>query len=228
MVQTRPDISVYLLASQRHLQEPAKQRAVDLNRVLRYLKLNPQGMIFRKVSSPWMLVAVSDSAYKSDTQDCLAMRSGIIMLMSKQQFGCGDHTVQVIDFVAKKQNRVCRSTYTLQSFTVCHALNVNLALTEILTGVRDVKQLLEAHEGGKHALRLNAVIDAGSVLDSVSGAEVKVPTDQGMLIHALRLHKLLQTQVETLWWVDTRDMLADGLHKGTIDRTPLRQLSNFK
>ena len=74
------------------------------------------------------------------------------------------------------------------------------------------------HEGGKHALRLKAVIDARSVLGSVSGAEVKVPTDQGMLIHALRLRELLQTQVEALWWVDAQDMIAD-VSKG------LKQLS---
>lgn len=54
---------------------------------------------------------------------------------------------------------------------------------------------------------------------------VKIPAEKSLLAHVQYLRELLDNGVlEALWWLDTRDMLADGLTKGAVDRTALHQL----
>ena len=67
-------------------------------------------------------------------------------------------------------------------------------------------------------------IDARAVYDSVTAKVVKTPADKILLLHALALRDHLETgQLSKLSWIDTRDMVADALNKGTIDRGALRQ-----
>ena len=226
-VQTRPDVAAYVASLQRKLQDPRARDIINLNRVLRYIKAKPLSMRIRRLESPWSLVAVSDSAYKSDGVDCLTMRSGLILLMNKSGIQVGTNHCQLVDFVAKKQTRVCRSTYIAELFSLLdllgHALNINLTLTEVLGGRQKLEALEQIHEQGMNALQLMAAIDAKSVQDSVASVEVKTPTDASALIHVLRLREMLEKQITSLAWLDTRDMVADGLNKGTIDREALRQ-----
>ena len=61
-------------------------------------------------------------------------------------------------------------------------------------------------------LPMDLMIDAKSVYDSVSTSDPKATTDRLMLIHVLKLRELLALKViSRLLWLDTRDMLADGL-----------------
>ena len=80
-------------------------------------------------------------------------------------------------------------------------------------------------EEGKNVIELDCLIDARSVFDSVSAEEVKTPNGKVMLLHALKLREHLdRKQLNRLVWIDTRDMLADGLSKGSISRDALRML----
>lgn len=46
-----------------------------------------------------------------------------------------------------------------------------------------------------------------------------------MLIHALKLREhLVRNQINRLIWVDTRDMIADALNKGSISRDAVKTL----
>jgi hypothetical protein len=62
-------------------------------------------------------------------------------------------------------------------------------------------------------------IDALSVYAAVTATFIKIPADNGILCHLLYLRELLDTGVlKALIWTDTRDMLADGMTKGAVDR----------
>ena len=157
------------------------------------------------------------------------MRSGAIILTDKHGLIKGENTVQLIDFVSKKQSRVCRSTYAAELYSALAliglAININVGLTEVLSGVRSATQLADIMEEGKNVIELDCLIDARSVLDSVSAEEVKTPNDKIMLLHALKLREHLdRKQLSRLVWIDTRDMLADGLNKGSISRDALKML----
>ena len=228
-VQTRCDIAVFVSALQRKLKAPTGRDVVNLNKLVQYVKDNPLKLRYTRVAAPWRLIAISDSSYRGDDNDCLAMRSGLICLASKNGIEKGFNTLQMLEFVSKKQSRVCRSTYAAELYSCLDltglAATINLAFTEILEGISSAAVLAERQDSGKMSLRLDCVIDARAVLDSVTADEIRTPNDKIMLIHALRLRELLDSkQLDQLIWCDTRDMLADGLNKGSVSRVELQRL----
>ena len=136
VVQTRPDVAVFVAALQRRLKEPRIQDLLNLNRVLKYLKTKPLDMVYHKVDSPWRVVAISDSSFKGEDQDSLAVRSGIVALTSRAGVQQGKNRLQVLEFTTKKQSKVCRSTFAAELHSSLDLLGVacviNAAITEVL------------------------------------------------------------------------------------------------
>ena len=63
-----------------------------------------------------------------------------------------------------------------------------------------------------------------SVFDSITAADLKAPSEASLIniLGQMREHMACR-RIRTLFWIDTRDMLADGLNKGAISRKPLMQ-----
>ena len=227
-VQTRPDAAVFVAALQRHLKEPRVRDVVNVNRVLKYLKLKPLELTYHKLEGSWRLVAVSDSAFKSEEQDCLAVRSGVIALTSKEGVREGNNQMQIVEFVTKKQTKVCRSTYAAELHSCLDLLGttsvINAAFTEVLKGPHDASKLADMHDAGLSCLRIDVVIDAMSVWQAVTGEEAK-STDQLVLLHLCKLREVVRKTVSRYIWCDTRSMIADGLTKGVVCREALRKLA---
>ena len=227
VVQTRPDIAVFISALQRRLQKPRVQDVLNLNRVLKYVKLKPIVLTFKPVKRPWSLVAISDSAYKGEDQDCLAVRSGLIALVDKEGIKEGINNLQLLEFVSKKQTRVCRSTFAAELHSCLDlfglAVVINATLTELLNGPQTSAQLAKALDDGSNALLLDMVIDHRGLLDAAASDENK-STDSAVLLHLMKLREDLKNRIRTLYWVDTRSMVADALNKGAIDRCQLHEL----
>ena len=59
---------------QRVMAEPKARHVIALNKVLKYIKNKPLQIVYKAVKDPWRLLVISDSAFKSEDQDCLAMR----------------------------------------------------------------------------------------------------------------------------------------------------------
>ena len=95
------------------------------------------------------------------------------------------------------------------------------------TGRVSAAQALERREHGGWAIPAALYLDALSVYASVTATFVKTPADNGVLVHCLYLRELLDNDVlMALIWLDTRDMVADGLTKGAVDRKALHDLMN--
>ncbi|CAJ1416651.1 unnamed protein product [Effrenium voratum] len=71
--QTRMDIIVYVSALQRKLQSPVVEDLLKLNRLVRYIKQNPLKLVYHKITGPLKLMAITDSAYRGEDQDHLAV-----------------------------------------------------------------------------------------------------------------------------------------------------------
>ena len=223
--QTRPDVAVFVSALQRRLKAPRVQDVANLNRVLKYLKLKPLCLRYKKVPRPWRLVVVTDSSFKGEGQEHLAVRSGVIALVDRDGPFTGTNSIQLLDFVSKKQSRVCRSTYAAELLSALDiagaAMQINSAMSELLQGCMSASQLLSKQESMTHALQLDVILDAFSVWTSACAEDVKC-TDGAMMLHLLAFRELLGRGISRLIWVDTRDMLADALNKGAIDRSAIR------
>ena len=64
--------------------------------------------------------------------------------------------------------------------------------------------------------------DAKSVLTAVDGTGPVKASEKHLTLHLLKLREWLQTCVlEAAWWIDTRDMVSDGLTKGKLPREPI-------
>ena len=69
-------------------------------------------------------------------------------------------------------------------------------------------------------------IDAKSVYDSITALRYSTPADRTMGIRVLAFREYLRDGlVYMIWWIDTVDMLADGMTKGSVDRTALVDIS---
>ncbi|CAJ1381673.1 unnamed protein product [Effrenium voratum] len=200
---------------------------LKLNRLVRYIKQNPLKLVYHKITGPLKLMAITDSAYRGEDQDHLAVRSGLIVLISAKGPVVGNNPIQILEYISKKQSRVCRSTFTAELYSALDmvglGLNICMMVNEITNGVQSAAHMADKLECGKITEGLDVAIDADAVFRALAAKEVKTPTDAIMLIHALKFKEWLKTgQVKSLMWIDTRDMLADALNKGSIDRAALR------
>ncbi len=156
VVQTRPDIALFVSALQRKLQAPCGKDVVSLTRVLAYVKSKPMKMTFHKLSKPWRLHVISDSSFGSEDDDALAMRSGVIALGKKD--GPRASGLQILRPESTKQTRTCRSIITADLYSALDLLvlanNINLALTEVLTGCKSARDPAAMQESGQHALQI--------------------------------------------------------------------------
>ena len=56
---------------------------------------------------------------------------------------------------------------------------------------------------------------------------VKTPTEESLISHVQFLRELLDKGIlEYISWLDTRDMVSDGLTKGQVDREAIRTVMN--
>ena len=65
-------------------------------------------------------------------------------------------------------------------------------------------------------------VDAKSVFAAVTATFIKQPAEKSLLSHVQYLRELLDKGISRLlFWIDTRDMGADGLTKGAVSRDAL-------
>ena len=73
---------------------------------------------------------------------------------------------------------------------------------------------------------LEVAIDARGVYDAIEASDCADPGECSLKLLLLSVRdRLAHGQISTLWWVDTRSMLADGLTKGGVERTLLELAS---
>ena len=69
---------------------------------------------------------------------------------------------------------------------------------------------------------MDVVVDAKSVSDAISVSDVCTPQEGSLRIHLIHIRdRLARGLLRSLSWSDTRDMLADALTKGGVDRSAI-------
>lgn len=99
---------------------------------------------------------------------------------------------------------------------------VALTVSESITLNKLADSLILLEESGRLPIPVHVIIDARSVFDALAAAEVRPPTEISLIMKLCQLKEaLLCHALKTLWWCDTRDMLADALNKGACSREPI-------
>lgn len=135
----------------------------------------------------------------------------------------------MLDFFARRQHRVARSTFAAELHALADALEIgkliNFALAEVMLGPISATALTRLEEQGQWPLPLEACVDARSVFDALRVADVRQPIEASLLVTLLQTKEsLLSCSLSRLWWIDTRDMAAHGLNKGIVAPGALMEL----
>ena len=179
----------------------------------------------------WRLSAVSDSAFRSleDHTTGLALRGFVILLTASEKEHPGGDCL-ILDYGTKKHKRVNRSTFAAELNaavdTVDIATIVQFTLEEIFRPQHSAPEVMQkVFLEAKLKFPLELIIDAKAVYDAIVVPEYNMPTEATLVnhLHSVR-EQVRDGRVARLWWIDTRDMVADGLNKGGLPRDPILEL----
>jgi hypothetical protein len=237
--QTRLDVCIFTQALQRAAAKPQVQHLIRLNAVCKWVRRKEAWLNFRAIKGPVRILVIADAAFRREDVTGLAMRGHVICLAGPAfdansvalQGDAAIETVgvQVLDWSAKRQKRVVRSTFAAELNSLADATEqgklIALAITELTDPRLGPVPLAKALEDGTLAIGIDLFTDCRSIYDALKTDELRIPTEAGLYPLLLILKHLLKVGVvKRLYWIDTADMLADGLNKGSIARAALLQV----
>ena len=194
---------------------------------------------YKSMSGPTTLLMYSDSAFKKEDETGHAIKGSLYLRVPTDQLPkrtakglCKlespgkDLDVHVIDYICRSQKHVTRSTFSSELFGGCDTIDHGFLLVTLLhqihCGSTTAAVSKELREIGGYYVPMILVLDAYSVFSAATAGQIKVPADSSLLAHVQYIRELLDNYVlKELWWADTRDMIADGLTKGSVDRAAL-------
>ena len=90
-------------------------------------------------------------------------------------------------------------------------------------------RLKELKDQGGYSTSLDMYTDSYSIYSYLHAKHLKFPTERGTFFHLAYIRELLEHGVvRSITWVDTGDMFADGMTKGSLDRLALTTVMNGK
>ena len=89
------------------------------------------------------------------------------------------------------------------------------------------EHMIDMLECGKLYPPIACCVDAKAVHDSIRASHACEPAESSLKLHLISVRdRMAHGLIRRFYWVDTRDMLADGLTKGGIDRLFLHRCRN--
>ena len=197
VVNTRAEIGIFVEALQRVAKTPKYIGTKRLNTVLRFMKKHPMETIFKKLTGPLKIVAVSDSAFKRQDESPLACRGSMTFLCTSNNSELGGY-VHILDYECKKQKRVTRSTYGAELHGLADSMEgtrvIACALTELYEGAKTFSQLTKLEHKGRYHFPIDACLDVRSVYDSIVHADLKTPEEKSLMIILGQMREHMSTK----------------------------------
>ena len=136
------------------------------------------------------------------------------------------YQLQLLDYSAGKQNHVCRGVWSSELHNQCDMVEMASIIAgftlEAAHGPQSGGALVQAMSQGQVPMSIEALTDSYSIFSYLAAAHLKLPAEKGTFYHLAYLReRLVSRLIGSYTWVDTRDMVADGLTKGRADRTAL-------
>lgn len=228
--QTRLDVLIYIQALQRSTKAPTVAHMLRMNCVIKWVKRKPMFLKFTKLHSPSLkTLVISDSAFRREDSSGLAMRGCVIGIAENFSDQVGGH-IQMIEFFSRRQRRVVRSTFGAELGSAADGVEIGkliaYTLAELIIPNLTTAQIIRLDETGGLPVPIQLVTDCRSLYDALKVDDTSIPSESSLLMPLLQLKENLRTgTLQSIVWCDTRDMAADGLNKGCINRQALLQLA---
>jgi len=220
---TRVDAIVFIVALQRHSHASDVIHVKRLNVLVKWLQKNPKKITYKRFYSKVQHIKIiADSSFKKEEDKGHSLRGLLVLLCDGSEYTKGG-VCHVLDFATKALRLVTRSTFSSELLGACdsfdHALMIMFILNEIVRGVPTKLDQKTLREHGGFAVPAILYIDALSVHAATCSAYIKPPAEKGLLAHVQYLREAMERNLlYALVWIDTRDMTADGLTKGAVER----------
>ena len=142
----------------------------------------------------------------------------------------GEKRVHLLDWLQGQLKQVSRATFTSETLACINAVDQMIVLAILLhqlsNGAITLDEARRLTDGKGNHFETGINIDAMSVLTALEAVNLRQPSEKSFLAHLAWLQDKIKTGTITwLRWVDTRDMYADGLTKGSVRRDRLRELA---
>ena len=204
--------------------------------VIRYMKRHKCGLKSVTLQRPLKLVAFIDAAFKAQPEKAtgLALRGLAATLCEDRGDGKQLHDdnkkADLVDFIVRRQRRVVRSTFSAELNGLVDSIEQMLLLQCTLHQIycnttQSPERMMDLLERGEMYQPLDICVDARAVYDAIAASDacglaesslkLRLIPDRDRMMHGRKLY-----------WLDARDVLADGLSKGGIDRLLLYRISN--
>ena len=223
LVQTRADCAIYIQALQRATKHATISHLLRLNTVIRWCRRKAVHLAFVYLQTPELkIMIVSDAAFRREDSNGLAMRGALISIAENHPDNPGGRA-NTVEFYARRQRRVVRSTFGAETNGAADAVEIGrmiaYTLAEVLVPDCTAATLTRLDETGSLPIKLQLIIDCRSLYDTLKVEEIQLPREASLVMLLYQLKESLRTgSLQSIVWVDTRDMLADALNKGIIAR----------
>jgi hypothetical protein len=198
---TRPDIAYCVAALARSMAQPHAHALTGAKRVVRYLKDNPFGLVYRRTSGALLLHGYADASYAADVATRKSTTGWALMLAGA-----------AVAWKSKLQPVVATSTTEAEYVALCYAALECVALRALLEFLGcPQRQATVFYEDNTAALQL-----------SVNPVAQQATKHIAVRFHKLR--ELVATRVIDVTYVRTSEQLADILTKA-LGRVAHRRLA---
>ena len=228
---TRADVSVYVVFLQRQQETTTNFGHIKMvNLIVKRLQEHPEKLHYGYLGPNTTFLVVTDAAFKKEDDTGHALKGTIILRRARGKLG--SCLVHVIDFLTKRVGNVTRSTFSAELFSLCdacdHAMILRQICHEFVTGPITAMEARDLREGKSSSnVQIELAIDAMSVFSATTATHIKIPTEKSLLSHIQYVRELLDKRIVTsLIWLDTRDMIADGMTKGACSRDAITRAMN--
>ena len=144
----------------------------------------------------------------------------------------GGGQANLVHSTARSQRITVRSTFGAELNGLVDSMKQVLLLQVALHPVycgssqapEDMVNLLE--HGGLYP-PLDISVDARAVFDAASAGDACIPAESSLNTHLISMRgRIFQGIIRKLFWIDTRDMVVDGLADGGVDRFFLHNIAH--
>ena len=229
--QTRLDVLVYISSLQRVSKKPTTLALKRLNRLVRYIQKHPHPLRYRRLLLPVKLCLIGDSAFRAPTgaEDGAMVMRGFLVALGHYDEKSTTWFLQILEYLCGRQKHVCRGVWSAELLNLCDLWDMGLIiagfLEEVKLGSMSAADLRKHTTEGPLSTDTQMFTDSYSIFSYLRTEHLKFPTDKGTFFHLAHLHQACARQLlRTVTWVDTRDMVMDGMTKGKIDRKTLHEL----
>lgn len=216
-------VAIYIIALQRQTHKPQYQHIRKLNSLLKVLQKQKAVIVYPAMKCARKIIAFSDASFCKESESKGYGVRGTVFLR------CGIRNDQecchLIDATSQSLKLVTRSTFSSETLAAVGTADALIPLVistiEIIRGPFSPAELRAFREGCSTEFKVILVIDAMNLFQAWTGTSLKLPSEKSLFPHIAWLRDVVKCAPTHCAWCDTRDMLADGMTKGSISRSEI-------